>query len=263
MTSMPSKPVAPRIAAVAATLALALAGAGCGEAGSTAGASSGKPPSLYLDQTLQLLEQGRNTQLEGYRERLAACQEAGIASRPLSPADEPRVGTQRWQMWRDQDRYAYRMETWRVAQPANARSREDLCVFTLAVEGLHGYVDAERSTTVDLATGERTDGEGNPGIVLAAGNASRGGSSTPDSVAGQPCNRVQAADGSSACVWSGGTGWGFADAIEGGFDATAGMHLDTIVLEATPAPGSTGYELRTSTFVVGAPLDQDQLQPGN
>lgn len=261
---MPSAPrTAPvgRVTSIAASLVLMAVGTGCGQAGPGGEPSGDGAPTLYLDQTVQLLEQGRNMQLEGYRERLGACQEAGIATRPLSPADEPRIGTERWQMWRDRDRYAYRMESWRVAQPASARSREDLCVFTLAVGGLHGYVDASHSVTVDLATGERTEGEGNPGIVLTGSEASRATGEASDTVAGQPCNRVQTSHGATACVWSGGTGWGFGDSSDGEFDATAGMHLDTIVLEAAPAPGDSGYELRTTTFLVGAPLDQDQLQP--
>ena len=260
---------------------LALAAAGCSEArdsegaapageGGGGGATATGAFTLHLDQVVQSLEQGRNVTLEGYRSRLDNCRKAGIAARGIPESEEHLIGTGRWRMWRDNERYAYRTEYWHVGQPENPASREDLCTFTLERTGEHGYVDARRAVSVDLATGERTEGEGNPGIVLTGPGAGTGDGAgqagalqgpTRTSVAGQPCDRWQARQGATLCVWSGGTRWGFSGVADSEFLVVDGLRPDHIVLEADPPPDAIGDELRTTLFVVGAPLDQGAMEP--
>lgn len=262
------------VAGVTSVLLLLLA-AGCSEAGDQGGAASGSPgqasgdagdgPSLYLDQVVQMLENGRNTQLDGYHHRVESCRNAGIATQPVPASDERLIATSRWRMWRDREHFAYRMETWQALPQEGASTPEELCTFKLALTGIHGYVDAQRSIVVDLETGERTDSEGNPDIVLAAGEASTGSSppanSAPETVAGQSCNRWRSQRGATACVWSGGAHWGFASHTDREFDPGAGMHTSHIVLDANPPSDAIGYELKTTTFVVGAPLDRGAMAP--
>lgn len=259
--------------AAAAVSVLFVVGAGCSEAGdqdpeaSARGpAAADEAPSMYLDQVVRMLDKGRNTQLEGYHQRLDNCRQAGIAIQPVGESDERLIGTQRWRMWRDGKRYAYRMESWHVAQPEGASSREDLCTFTLGLTGLHGYVDAQRAVTLVLETGERTESAGNPDIVLTEGASVPGGSSplagpSAETVAGQPCNRWSTQHGATVCVWSGGERWGFGSTADGEFDAGAGLHANYVVLDASPPPDAIGYELKTTTFLTDAPLDQDDMMP--
>lgn len=252
----------------AATLALLAGGCGgpaadgAGNAASSAAAAA-DVPTLYLDQVVQMLENGRNAQLEGYHHRVESCRNAGIATQPVPASDEHLIATSRWRMWRDRERFAYRVETWQALPREGASTPEELCTFRLALTGIHGYVDAQRAVLVDLETGERTDSEGNPDIVLGTGGASDGRSpgAAPDTVAGQSCNRWQSPRGGTVCVWSGGARWGFASHADREFDPNAGMHASHIVLDASPPPDAIGYELKTTTFVVGAPLDQDAMMP--
>lgn len=252
----------------AATLALLAGGCGgpaadgAGNAASSAAAAA-DVPTLYLDQVVQMLENGRNAQLEGYHHRVESCRNAGIATQPVPASDEHLIATSRWRMWRDRERFAYRVETWQALPREGASTPEELCTFRLALTGIHGYVDAQRAVLVDLETGERTDSEGNPDIVLGTGGASDGSSpgGAPDTVAGQSCNRWQSPRGGTVCVWSGGARWGFASHADREFDPNAGMHASHIVLDANPPPDAIGYELKTTTFVVGASLDQDAMMP--
>jgi len=263
----PSRPPAAAAGLAAATLAL-LAGGCDGPAadgtGNAAPSAAAEAPTLYLDQVVQMLEEGRNAQLEGYRDRVQRCRDAGFPVQPIPPSDEHLIATERRRMWRDRDRMAYRVEAWHVAQPEAPLTPAELCTFTLGLTGLHSYVDAQRAITLNLGTGERTESEGNPDIVMAvrdpvggSGPAGMAGAT----VAGQPCNRWQAPSGATVCVWSGGTRWGFASVADGEFDPGPGMHLDYIVLDASPPPDAIGYELRTTAFVVGAPLDEGAMQP--
>lgn len=240
----------------------AVDGAG-GAASSAATSAATDAPTLYLDQVVQMLENGRNAQLEGYHHRVESCRNAGIATQPVPASDEHLIATSRWRMWRDRERFAYRMETWQALPREGASTPEELCTFRLALTGIHGYVDAQRAVLVDLETGERTDSQGNPDIVLGTGGASDGRSpgAAPDTVAGQSCNRWQSPRGGTVCVWSGGARWGFASHADREFDPNAGMHASHIVLDASPPPDAIGYELKTTTFVVGAPLDQDAMMP--
>ncbi|TWT22284.1 hypothetical protein FQY83_04435 [Luteimonas marina] len=259
----------PAAAAGLAAATLALLAGGCGGpaadgTGNAAPSAAADAPTLYLDQVVQMLEEGRNAQLEGYRDRVQRCREAGFPVQPIPASDEHLIATQRWRMWRDRDRYAYRMEVWHVAQPEAPSTPAELCTFTLGLTGLHGYVDAQRAITLDLETGERMESDGNPDIVMAVrdppGGSGPAGTAAA-TVAGQPCNRWQAPSGATVCMWSGGTRWGFASSADDEFNPGTGMHLDHIVLEASPPPDAIGYELRTTTFVVGAPLDEGALQP--
>jgi hypothetical protein len=261
---------------VACTVAIAVAGCGDrdgaasaddGDAVAVDGTGADRSFTVHLDQVVQSLEGGRNVVLEGYRSRVDNCRKAGIAVRAIPAADEHRLGTERWRMWRDATRYAYLTERWHVGQPENPASREDLCTFTLQRIGARGYVDARRSVSVDLATGARSDGDGDPGLVASGAAAATGhaggGLKGPEeaTVAGQPCNRWQARQEATLCVWSGGTRWGFSDGADSEFMAVDGLRPDYIVLEADPPPDAIGDQLRTTTFLVGAPLDADAMDP--
>src|SRR5690606_21850500 len=131
-----SMPVVPAVLA-AAPLALLAGGCGgpaadgAGNAASSAVADT--PPTLYLDQVVQMLESGRNAQLEGYHHRVESCRNAGIATQPVPASDEHLIATSRWRMWRDREHFAYRMETWHALPQEGASTPEELCTFKLAL----------------------------------------------------------------------------------------------------------------------------------
>lgn len=227
-------------------------------------------PVLYVDRVLENLTDGRNAQRDGYRKRLEECMAAGLPTRALEPSEEELVGTERWQVWRAQDRVALRTEAFMVATPGEVPTRDTMCRFELQRGGTHAYVDAERSISIDLGTGERFEDYGDPGIRLE--RTGTGGSDMVDggegmqgprrtSVLGQPCNEWTSANGATACVWAGGTEWGFDAGMNGPFFLTDGISDSFIVLTAEPPPQGSGTRVLTRSIEVGGSLDPGDLLP--
>lgn len=264
-------------------LACALVAAACARddappAGdAAAGASATQPsrgsdgfPALYVDRVLENLTDGRNVQRDGYRQRLADCMAAGLPTRALEPSEEELVGTERWQVWRGQDRVALRTEAFMVATPGEVPTRETMCRFELQRGGTHAYVDAGRSVSIDLGTGERFEDYGDPGIRLertgADGSGMAGGGEGMQgprrtNVLGQPCDEWTSADGATACVWAGGTEWGFDSGMSGPFFLTDGISDSFIVLSAEPPQQGSGTRVVTRSIEVGGALDPGALLP--
>ena len=227
-------------------------------------------PALYVDRVLENLADGRNAQREGYRKRLEDCMATGLPTRALEPSEEELVGTERWQVWRAQDRVALRTEAFTVSTPGEVPTRETMCRFELQRGGTHAYVDAERSVSIDLETGERFEDYGDPGILLeragvdgsGLGDGGRGmqGPRRTD-VLGQPCDEWTSADGAIACVWAGGTEWGFGSGMSGPFFLTDGISDSFIVLSAEPPPQGSGTRVVTRSIEVGGSLDPGELLP--
>src|SRR5690606_28086403 len=133
----------------AATLALLAGGCGgpasdgAGNAASSAVADT--PPTLYPDQVVQMLESGRNVQLEGYHHRGESCRNAGIATQPVPVSYGHLIASPRLRIWRCREHFAYRMDTWHVLPREGPSTPEVLFTFMLALPRIPGYVDAQRS----------------------------------------------------------------------------------------------------------------------
>lgn len=238
------------------------------------GVRPGSPPfpSFHVDREVRMLVGGRNQMLDGYLERVRSCREAGMPLQEIPEDELALVGTQRWQVWRGPDHVATRVDDWTWRQPP-AVSREDLCTFFLDHAGSHTYVDATRYVSVDLATGETTTGEGNPGLALAhtggvddaeeAGMIRQLGGSGPQrrTVAGQSCDEWRSAGGATQCIWTGLVPWGVGTAVHGPFDALAGVSDVVIALAAEPPEDGSGARVVTRGFTVGQAFDRDAMMP--
>ncbi|GAB3339093.1 hypothetical protein [Marilutibacter aestuarii] len=224
-------------------------------------------PSLYVDRTVTVLEaDGGNAALEGYRQALASCQEAGLPTRPLAEEDAARIGTERWQLWRTSGQAAYRVEEWGYTSGDSAR--QEHCLFQPSRSGYHEFFDATQSLVLDLESGSKDVQPANPDEIevmpLEATDAeSVAGWSGPRErvVQGQPCLEWRSADGAVVCHWSGGAQWGFDAAHAGQFESSLGLDRYNLVLEAAPAPGQAGSRLSTEQFVVNGPIDTAAMRP--
>jgi len=232
-----------------------------------AAAHSSSMPSIYVDRKIEFLAAGVNESLQGYRQLLDACLKANFTTTPLSSEDEARLGTERWQLWRAPDQFAYRREAWSLEVDD---STPQSCRFSLRAEGNHVYFDREQTREIDLATGERFDGPPEPDRLQLF-------DATPDereyegladwtgpsgqTVKGQKCARWQSPSGDSACYWSEGTQWGFSPLPTGSFATNAGFPIYEIALEAEPIPGDAGPRLTTTQFVMGGTLDSAAMMP--
>lgn len=225
-------------------------------------------PAIYVDRTIEFLEAGVNNLREGYKQRVAICQSAGLPTSPLSQDEVAQIGTKRWQYWRTSGQLAYRAESWLVAAGDPREGKH--CEFTLALSGHHAYFGPDKTIRADLAAGEKTVEAPEPErlqIVDATPEARdfepwRNWEGPIDrSVAGQPCAQWRSQRGETSCYWSGGTEWGFGYVPQGIFESTAGFPTQTIVLEAEPPPGGAGEHLTTSEFVIGATFSEEDMQP--
>lgn len=247
---------------------------GPARASSTAADAKGEGfPPLYVDRVLESVTDGRNEHRDGYRKRLELCQEAGIPTTPLGSDEEELAGTERWRLWRSNTHLVLRSESWMAVTPQDEASREAMCRFSLDHRGTHVYTDAERTVTIDLATGERSEGPGNPHIAMervadadagkAHAVARQAGMQGPSrmTVLGQPCDRWVAPDGGAVCVWAGGLPWGLTSEADGPFLLTSDISELYIVLESEPPAEGYGARLETRSIEFGTPFDIADLLP--
>lgn len=213
-------------------------------------------PTLYLDQIAELVEpDGTNPLREGYRAHLANCLDSDAPTTPLSAADEDRLGTQRWRTWRTGDRYAWHREAW-IREIPSAVSRDTMCRFAVRRTGRHGFLEADYSLEIDLETGERFEGSGNPAVVLmakdvdvaqeAAGARLTGMSGpTPRTVGGLSCDEWKTRLGATVCIWSGAAGWGISSVPATEISIEDPPDHAEFLLEVSPPQGRAGMRLRT------------------
>lgn len=251
---------------------------GCGQAGGSDADGLARPapphsnseveiPPIYVDRKIEHLVGGVNELRRGYQQHVALCREAGVPTRPLDPAEQELIGTERWQLWRMPGHAAQRREIWTVAT-GDIRNGPQ-CDFRLELSGTHAYYDRERSVFVDLATGEQKTGPVDPEMLKTSAVAGaedlakwRGWDGPSESsVLGQECREWRSPRGDIACFWSGGTAWGFSQENTGIFGANTGIAPKSLVLNARPAPGATGDSLTTSRFEIGVTMQPESLLP--
>ncbi|QDH71597.1 hypothetical protein [Marilutibacter alkalisoli] len=225
-------------------------------------------PRIYVDRVFEKsVDKGTNFYLNLYQEALSMCQEAGASTKPLSPDDEARVGTERWQYWRVPGRLAYRVESWEFA---TGETPSTACHFDLQTsEARHAYFDREKTVYLDMLTGESRVAPPKPENLgaydLTADNdryAAEPGWDGPNqqAVLGQPCNEWQHGAAESICVWSAGEKWGFSAGphadLQGGTPST-----HRIDLKIDPPPNGTGARLTTRRFNIDQGIDLDEILP--
>ncbi len=237
-------------------------------------AMSGEPmPPIYIDQHIEILDQGKNQLRRNYEFALQGCQEAGKLTRALTAEELAKVGTIRLQRWIKSDQAAYRRGEF--GYTSGSLQSGQLCEFNLARGGVHVYLDGNRTVTLQLDTGKTTVSAAPAAHVLARGaslaeatgveaDKATGAATTtpePDAVLGEPCLRQQGADGvGTSCVWSGGTAWGFGVPPGPLLIDHAGHLLHTVVLRQEPGPRGQ-HRVTTRKLVIGADFDDEAMQP--
>ncbi|MGQ4660764.1 hypothetical protein [Lysobacter sp. F6437] len=237
-------------------------------AGADAGvpASTGSMPPIYIDQQIEILDDGRNQLRRNYEFALQGCQEAGKLTRALTEEELAKVGTMRLQRWIKSDRAAYRREEFNYT--SGSLQSGQLCEFNLTRGGVHVYLDADQTTTLELDTGETSRSTAPAAHILDRGVASteeaNPDSTTtpePDAILGEPCVRREGADGvGSSCVWSGGSEWGFGVPPGPLLVDNVDHLLHAIVLQQEPGPRGQ-HRVTTKQFIVGADFDDEAMQP--
>jgi hypothetical protein len=258
---------------------LLVALAGCGvqpeQAASGGSARANEPefPSLYIDRKVEVLNNNRNMLRDGYLERVEICRGIDAPLQEIPAHEVELIGTERWQLWRDRDRVADRVEHWTYDQGDGEVSRDTMCRFRLSYGGSHVYADAGQVISLDLATGERSVDDGRPELALSYtggiddvddGAIVRSlGTTGPErkAVAGQPCDEWRARSGATECIWTGLVPWGIGTASSGIFDHLAGMSDVVVALASQPAPGTMGPHVTTLRMTVGEPLDRAAMMP--
>lgn len=234
-------------------------------------ASTGSMPPIYVDQQIEILDDGRNQLRRNYEFALQGCQEAGRLTRALTEEELAKVGTMRLQRWIKSDRAAYRREEFNYT--SGSLQSGQLCEFNLTLGGVHVYLDGDQTTRVELDTGETTRSAAPAAHVLArgvssveegdAGTATGAATATPepDAILGEPCVRREGADGvGSSCVWSGGAEWGFGVPPGPLLVDNVDHLLHAIVLQQEPGPRGQ-HRVTTRQFIVGADFDDEAMQP--
>lgn len=281
---MAGKAAPPQRYLAPACVAAVLVFAGCGEAGTAPAALAPEDgdsdtgiepgtPALYLDRIIEQVDpHGANPMREGYRARLENCLGSDAPTTALSREDEERLGTRRWRTWRKGDRYAFHDQAWVIEVPAEI-TRDTMCAFAVRETGKQGFIEGGRSIEIDLETGERLEGNGDPSIVMTgrdvdvaqeARDALAIGMSgpTPRTVAGLPCDEWRTRSGSAVCVWSGGTRWGMTSVAPAEVDLNTLQHFSLFVLEVTPPEGREGLRLSTVEARTGVLPEESELAPG-
>lgn len=269
--------------------------AGCGEEQSDASGSGGEEavdsavvapgdmPSIYVDQRLVRVDpvRGTNNQLRNYNFRLDLCQEAGLPTRPLSDEEVSKIGTTRVQRWIMPDRAAYRIETFGFGTPGPMVGPGNrTCEFHFGSVGSHVYFDHERIVSIGLGDNEKIISEPKPWLLDRSYSRTFDaaleqelaeidrhavtGPPVQETAAGAPCLRWESSfngdSGSSYCVWSGGTLWGFHISPLVGPMTADNVDLFGIVLEQQPG-APVFVRVTTQQFTVGASFDESEMMP--
>lgn len=243
------QPLARLLAAVPGVMLLVACNGAANGSGPDAGAVKDVPP-IHLDQTAELLVDGRNAQREGYLNAVNACEAGGLPTRRVAEADVALLGVTRYEVWIDGKSESTQTRTWKAVP----ESSQAPCQFHLEMTGTFTSTTQSRYLEQDLATGVSEEqplqsGEELQRFALSAeDDAAPQGFQGPvtKQVAGQPCDEWTSRQNNRICVWSGGREWGFGSSR--GDDVRPSSN--SFVLEAEPADGN-GYRMTTQTLSVG------------
>lgn len=225
-------------------------------------------PSIYVDRTIENVVGGVNKQREGYRHLLQACQEAGRPTSPLSADEEQRIGTTRWQYWRQTGHLAYKVQSWSYSAGDITQGKN--CHFTSEMDGYHAYYDKDKTIWLDLDSGERKQTPAEPErlrVMDASPDSSdwqkwsKWGEPSDKTIMGQPCKEWRSPLGDTSCIWAQGTQWGYSYMPQGIFGANAGFESGIITLEAEPSAEGAGDRLTTTQFVMGKSISPEEMMP--
>lgn len=214
--------------------------------------------SVYADLQVEYLADGQRLYRSMYDEVGAACRELGIGTQ-LPEDYVTRLGTSRLQVWTADDRVAIRNEVHAYTYAGGADGGS-YCDFQPATLGLHLYMDATETVSVDLATGVESRAPPQPEYLWKR-EVSVAGPVEPAiaerSVNGIPCLEYDDVMGAGAtyCIWSGGAAYGFdvhGRSVSNAMGGETGM-LNALVIDQTPARGGNGQRVTLQALV----LDDD------
>lgn len=235
--------------------------------GDDADVASGTPP-IHLQQTLLDRKDGSVPLEQLYRQALAACRSGTVPVKPLDAETVDKLGRTYVESWYEGRRVAVREDRWsydvdRMCQfrPVHKRS--------LSIVDAHGsqQIDLDRHTghidpdaRLDRAAQDRSappaDDNLKAAVAAQLAQQGQGGLMAQDAgqqtEAGQPCKRVRNAT-DDLCVWTGGSRWGFDQAVSNGPYSVP--QPTSIVLSAEPAGGGDGQYLSTQKMTVGERFD--------
>jgi len=223
-------------------------------------------PNIYIDQIIAPANAENRKEL--YADLLTICQEEGVSIKALTDTEMSQLGTIRLQRWIDENRTAYRLESWdyQLEEP----QQQPHCHFQLISSGRHVMIDAEGLTGINLNDNqpyEIAPLTNMDASLLLRSPARQDKISTGQlrEVAGQPCVESTIADYEEAitCTWTGGVAWGFepeSDGIESVSDTYHYALFRSIVLQQDPA-GNVLDKISTVTFNIGDKLDEAAMQP--
>lgn len=223
-------------------------------------------PSIYIDQIITPATAENRKEL--YADLLTICQEEGVSIQALTDTEMSQLGTIRLQRWIDENRTAYRLESWdyQLAEP----QQQPHCHFQLISSGRHVLIDAEGLTGINLNDNqpyEIAPLTNMDASLLLRSPARQDKKSTGklNDVAGQPCveSTIMGYEEASTCTWSGGVEWGFephSDGIESVLDTNHYVFFRSIILQQDPA-GNALDKISTIIFNIGDKLDEAAMQP--
>ena len=223
-------------------------------------------PNIYIDQIITPATAENRREL--YADLLTICQEEDVSIQALTETEMSQLGTIRLQRWIDENRTAYRLESWdfQLEEP----QQQPHCHFQLISSGRHVMIDAEGLTGINLNDNQPYDIAPLTNMdasLLLRSPARQDKMSTGllREVADQPCVESNIADYEEAvvCTWTGGVEWGFephSDGIKSVSDTHHYALFRSLVLQQVPA-GNALDKISMITFNIGEKLDEAAMQP--
>lgn len=231
-------------------------------------------PVIRATLMLEMLDHGRNTAQVNYHKTVEICRAAGAPVKPLAKEQIAKLDTGRIELAVDADHRLVRETTWTWTSPLTPGS---LCLFDFQEHVAESFVDAR----VTGWTGDESD----PGWhempsqpdALQVYPIAADQDAEEDAVSrqlgwqlqgagrelGQACKRWRDRQ-TEACVWSGGTAWGFStqpNQYVGCFTADFGEFVTALPLRVEPLQGN-GCRIRLQSMRVGTgALAPEELRP--
>lgn len=209
--------------------------------------------SVYADLQVEYFVKGQRLYRSLYDELGAACRELGIGTQ-LPEDHVAKLGTSRLQVWTADDRVATRNEVYAYTYADGG----SYCDFQPVTLGLHLYMDATETVSVDLTTGVESRAPPQPEYRWKR-EASVSRPIEPAiaerSVNGIPCLEYAdvLGDGATYCIWSGGTAYGFdvhGRSVSNAKGAEDGM-VNALVIDQIPTRGGYGQRVTLTALVLG------------
>lgn len=223
-------------------------------------------PGVYIDQ--RIFPAALQNRRDLYSDLLNICKEDGLPTKQLTQDALERLGTARLQRWIDEEKTAYRLESWdyHMAEP----QQPPKCRFYLVSRGEHVLISHEgmRGMYLDDNTAYEQTPLSNADAGLLLRSPARETVKPNDviqQVAGQPCVETGIADTESAvvCTWSGGVKWGFEPRAVGLKSVLETPRYDLfrrIILQQDPAEHPLD-KVTTVSFIIGDALDDALMRP--